>query len=246
MEEYLRKLDIFRLYNPKYNYIYHFIEDYILGRINIYELRQNIEEDNWDEILILINRIINYKENEIKYYIELPYKLDFSTIGMKSIICSKILNFGIFYDTLDIIGPEEVLKESRTLNDTRYIEIIGNFRRLKNGIVLSKYDYVRIFLKYKYLYDIMYFNANNDIESLLYNSESVSMTIVKEEVNFYIEEILNKSIIFSKDWYTDELSTPLTNEEIDSIKFISKSPNFEIEKYPFFSDLVKPKLKLIK
>ena len=72
------------------------------------------------------------------------------------------------------------------------------------------------------------------------------MTIVKEEVNFYIEEILNKSIIFSKDWYTDELSTPLTNEEIDSIKFISKSPNFEIEKYPFFSDLVKPKLKLIK
>ena len=193
------------------------IEQYIKGEISSHELMLDTDDVAKGVIYYTINKLINYNEKDVRYFIELPQDKFFNTLGQYSIVAGKTKTIGLRYDDMETIGPNFIKKNHHSFIDNRYIEIEGDFSTIPNGVMLYQNDWYRIINKYPHLLELMYYLSKQE-----YSDRDISL----EEVKKRIDEIINRHINAPKDkephsnWLGKEETQYLSQEVIDSIRFV--------------------------
>lgn len=220
MDKYLEILSKIKSNGGEWTSLFDKIEQYIKGEISSQELMLNTDETAKGVIYNVINKLINYTEKEVRYFIELPQDKFFNTIGQWAIIAGKTQTIGISYDLMETIGPNYMKMHCSGFVDKKYIEIEGDFSTLPNGVMLYQSDWYRIISKYPYLLELMHYLSIHDYYS---NSDK---DISLEEEQKRINEIINRYINLPKDkepnshWIGKEEAQYLPQEVIDSINFV--------------------------
>ena len=82
------------------------IEQFVKGNITSQELMQNADDRMKYIIYHTLNKIINYEEKDIRYYIELPNGIFFDTTIPYCIWTSKVDELGINLNITKTIGQK--------------------------------------------------------------------------------------------------------------------------------------------
>lgn len=191
------------------------IEKYILGEITPNELLNEVPDSEKSIIFRVINKILNYKERDVRYYVQLPKDLFFGTKGKKCILVGKTKALNIDYDELTTIGPKVVQDTSLEFIDKNYIEITGNFSNYPEGVVLFESDWYKIISKYPKIHELMYKLTEDDFE-LNYVFENIT----REESDRRVDEEISYKENLPLNMDINEEATHLTQQTIDSIEFI--------------------------
>ena len=88
------------------------IEQFVKGNITSQELIQNADNIMKYIIYHTLNKIINYEEKDVRYYIELPSDIFFNTTMPYCIFASKVEDLGYNLNITKTIGPKYVSKYS--------------------------------------------------------------------------------------------------------------------------------------
>ena len=203
------------------------IEQFVKGNITSQDLMQNADDRMKYIIYHTLNKIINYEEKDIRYYIELPNGIFFDTTIPYCIWTSKVDELGINLNITKTIGPKYMSKyypnfhDFHDYNNKYYIEITGDFSEFSNGVMLFRSDWFRIISKYPNLVEkLHYLTINND--KLEEKFRHISLEEVQQRVN---SEIIYQ-VSVPKDgepkryWSGKEEAKYLPQEVIDSISFV--------------------------
>lgn len=197
------------------------IEQFVKGEITPQELLENADDTMKGIIYYTINKIINYEEKDVRYYIELPQDMFFNTMGAPCIIAGKVKDVGINDNDVQTIGPNHFAKGWPTFNDGSRIEIVGDFSQFPNGVMLYHSDWYRIISKYPRLLERMYYLTVNDIENGSQNRD-ISLEEIQQKINTSIQTFTNgpRNVDARIEWSGKEEAQYLPPKVIDSIRFI--------------------------
>lgn len=203
------------------------IEQFVKGNITSQELIQNADNIMKYIIYHTLNKIINYEEKDVRYYIELPSDIFFNTTMPYCIFASKVEDLGYNLNITKNIGPKYISKyypnfhEAHDYNGKYYMEIVGDFSQFPKGVMLFRSDWFRIISKYPNLVEKLHYLTINNYE-LKEKFRHISLEEIQQRVN---SEILYQ-ISVPKDgepqihWNGKEEAKYLPQEVIDSIKFV--------------------------
>lgn len=216
--ELLKKMKNSR-WNEKYLPQLEKIEAYVKGEITQQELISDADDITRGIIHLTINKILNYKEKEIKYYIKLPQDKYFNISNAPCILAGKIVDYEIISNSLETIGPEYHAKRWPSFHEQQYTEITGDFSKYPKGIMLYYSDWYKIISKYPNLHERMYYLTINDYEK---NNKNLTLEQVKENVNKQISKWKNAPQDSEPNihWLGKEEAQYIPQEVIDSIKFV--------------------------
>lgn len=122
---------------------------YFRGEITSNELVKNANEEKILYIHKLINRVLNHKCGDTKYYIQLPVDIFFNTqesMASSYILACKLDDSYNNPHMLNIVGPSDYEYDTRYIED--YLEIDGDFSQIPNGVKLATCDYLQILKRY--------------------------------------------------------------------------------------------------
>ena len=122
---------------------------YFRGEITSNELVKNADEEKILYIHKLINRVLNYKCGDTKYYIQLPVDIFFNTqetMASSYILACKLDESYNNPHMLNLVGPSDYEYNTRYIED--YLEIAGDFSQIPNGVKLATCDYLQILKRY--------------------------------------------------------------------------------------------------
>lgn len=207
------------------------IEKFLLGNISFNELLKNADEKTKKVIIHVINKVINYTNKEVSYYVPLPSDEDFN-IGIKhSILAGKVDKLEVYSNRILLQGPVQILNSKKVIYDNLYAEVTGDFDNCKNGLILTEADWYKIIAKYPYLNRRMQMLKLEDETTRLFKK---SCELADTEISLHMEPYL-------------EASTE-NQELIDSIEFIEKFSHLkhldlENHSYDSFEDIIYGKQK---
>lgn len=205
------------------NYLLQFekIEQFVKGEITPQELVQDADYTLRVIIYYVINKIINFEDKDVRYYIELPQDMFFNTLGPHCILAGEVEDVNIKYNQMKTIGPNYMAKTWTAFGDNFFTEIVGDFSQYPNGVMLYNSDWARIISKYPGLVERMYYLTVNDWESRE-KYKDISIEEVKRKVAEEIQQFTNAP----KDgepntwWIGKEEAQYLPQKIIDSISFV--------------------------
>lgn len=224
MNKYLKTLTKIKSSKSNENYLQQLekIEQYVKGEITTAELMQGTNDTTKGIIYYTINKIINYEDKDIKYYIELPKDMFFNTMGAGCILAGRVKKVNINYNDMETIGPKYQIKQmGSSFFDEHYIEITGDFSQVPNGVMLYRADWYRIIAKYPNLVQRMYNLTINDYE-LGHKYKSLTMDQMKENIEEYLSRYLNAPQDGEPRswWKGKDKAQYLPQKVIDSISFV--------------------------
>lgn len=213
------------------------IEQFVKGNITSQELMQNADYTMQFIVYHTLNKIINYEEKDVRYYMELPSSI-FLGAGMPYCIwASKVDEIDIDHNVMKNIGPKTISKYYPIFNIREYysgdyrdygyyrcnkcIEVTGDFSQFPNGVMLFGRDWYRIISKYPNLVERVYYLTINN-----YELEEKFRHISIEEVQQRVDRIIIYESNVPEDgepkflWLGKEEAKYLPPEVIDSIKFV--------------------------
>lgn len=197
------------------------IEQFVKGNITSQELMQDADNTMKGMIYYTLNKIINYEEKDVRYYIELPQNMFFDTANIKYIIAGKVEGVNVNFNEMKTIGPKYIAKNWPGFCDNYYIEVVGDFSQFPNGVMLFSSDWFKIISKYPNLIERMYYLITNDYE---YGRKNKNISL--EEVQQIVTSEIQKHVSAPKDgepkihWRGKEEAQYLPQEVIDSISFV--------------------------
>lgn len=202
------------------------LELYIKGEITPDELLEDPDNRMKGVIYYTINKILNYKDKEIRYYMRLPQDMFFNVSSGYNIIAAKIDKFKIQYNLVNVVGPNYFKQKRPSLCDNYYIEIDGDFSQIPNGVMLHDSDWVRIIKKYPYIIERMSYLMTND-EQFGHRYKNKSNDEMKQLVLNELQKFLeHREKIEAKGRFDTclgwEEKQYLSQETIDSITFIQQ------------------------
>ena len=159
------------------------IKRYIENDINPKELTEGVSNYYLYYLSETINKVINYHEKDIHYYVEIPNNLSFTRkiISEESaIIAAKHQIVDVQENIISIIGPSPY--KNIIASDRQLTEVKGPF---EEGLEISRSDWFKIITKYKYIYERMYNIYLNDG-----NNDYIEFTEFKEKLNNYFKEMV--------------------------------------------------------
>ena len=184
------------------------IERYVRGEITSQELlvsSGNEKSDNLMKVIVykVLNKIITFKDKDIRYYIQLPQDVCCNTSYWRSIVVAKIESIDIDSNHIKVFGPSSHKLQNATLCDDSWIEITGDFSDIPKGAMIHSSDWYKIISKYPKIYEVIH-SAN------AYESERYRVSFME------INEMLVKWACLDYDGGKKEY---LTQEVIDSISY---------------------------
>lgn len=188
---------------------------YMQGKITSQELISGADTSTIDYIRRILNRILNYKEKDVRYFVRIPDRFPFCMedyYKYKCIFAAETLKYRDTFTLMKIIGPRSELFELNSLvfSDTSsFMEVDGDFSKFPDGIALLSWDWLRIIYRYPNLYKELYRIAN-----VAKNKNDTYITY--EQVKSQFEEEMTE--------YYDHSFYPRNSfgEFIDSIKFVMR------------------------
>lgn len=198
------------------------VELYIKGKITPQELLAS-EDDNYKQgvIYYTINKVLNYEERDVRYYIELPQNMFFGTGNRPCILAGRVKEYEPRYNEVKLIGPKYQLTKMDGFFDNFYTEITGDFSQYPEGVMLFPSDWYRIISKYPYIHERMYNLTIND-----YEMRDRTRTMTREQIDKRVDEEISIWINKPKNsrgdisWCIEGETRYLPQEVIDSIKFV--------------------------
>lgn len=193
------------------------IELYVKGEITSQELMTGADNTTKKIIYLTINKLLNYEERDVRYFVKLPQDMFFNTSNVPCILAGRVTDYEISDNHLETIGPSHYAKNWSGFYEKGYIEITGDFSKYPEGVMLFFSDWFKIISKYPNLYERMYNLTKEDYE---FRDKTKEMTFeqVKERVDRQISRGINSS---DKSWWVGkEEAQYIPQEVIDSIKFI--------------------------
>lgn len=122
------------------------IVPYFKGKISPSELLENADEQVIYSIYCLINRVLNYRNKDTRYYIKLPVDMFFYTKEICCIVACKLDESFEDLEMLNLIGPNDFDYGTYVIKE--YLEIDGDFSQIPNGARLEICDYLQIMKRY--------------------------------------------------------------------------------------------------
>lgn len=162
------------------------IEEFVRGNLPLQKLIANADEKQKETIYHIINKLLNYEEKPIKYYIHLPQDMYFNTGFPFSIIAAKEDKLNITSDYVKIIGPKYVAERWNGLNTENLVEITGHFKNGPTGVMLFSSDWFRIINRYPYITELMYQLTINETKNQQINFENFEKQVkrtIKEQMS---------------------------------------------------------------
>lgn len=241
---YLNKLSV--SISAKCSYLVPLVRKYITGKISDYELCNSIEARDIFVFYMLINKVLNYREDDIRYYIELPRDEDFSTLYPKGIFVGKKVKNNIECDKMKLLGPSFMRLKLDSFESSAFTEIRGNFEKLANGTMISTSDWLKIILKYPDIFEyVVNLKFDDSILNLWSSYKKFSSEEIKEHMIAQIDDKINKKdeVIPQENWYAYSCQSELPIDVIDSIEFVNEKIYVSIEQicernFGTFNDLV--------
>lgn len=216
--EYLRKINPF-CEDKNYTYLITLIINYVKGNIRDYELIKKTKEEDLFILLILINQLINFNDEKVKYFIELP-NANFETNYPKCILVGQINSYEIFSNFFNTLGPKYMKKNNRFFYDENLVQIEGDFSKIPNGAMLTTSDYYKIISKFPDLYNYMIDTINNPFAFYLKpQSDEEIIELTKKKISQGINTKEHNSP--SENWIIGAYQTQLTEKIINSITFVN-------------------------
>lgn len=197
MDYYLSMLEQFRL-NYSFMKIDHVIdglEEYVKGNIDSNELMEGITEVKHQAFVKdIINKMLNFKEKDIYYHIDLPQDIYYNSNSV--ITASTIVEMDLVYDIMNAVGPTELITRFPEHTTENLIEITGDFSNYPNGVELNRSDWMKIISKHPGLINMM----------LNLNKENSLGTLNVDEIDIrnQIDEIINQEILSGQPDYLPE------------------------------------------
>lgn len=193
------------------------IEEFVTGNLPLQKLMFGADETKKNAICCIINKLLNYEEKPIKYYVGLPQDMYYHTGVPISIIAAKEDKLNITSDYVKIIGPKYIAARWNGLNTENLVEITGNFITGSTGVMLFSSDWFRIINKYPYITELMYQLTINQT-----NQQQINFEKVKKQVRKTIKKQISKPKDGEPDlfWPGKSHAKYIPEELIDSIKFV--------------------------
>lgn len=197
------------------------IEAYVKGEITSEELVAGADDTMKSVIYFTVNKILNYEEKDVRYYIELPQDMFFNTFSFNCIQAGRIKDYEIRGNSCETIGPKYRAKGWPSFRDRDWSEITGDFSNYPDGVMLFHRDWYRIIAKYPDLYERMYNLTVNDYE-MRNRTKGMTMEQLKARVDKEIKRFVNMPEDKEPDcsWSGKEEAQYIPQEVIDSIKFV--------------------------
>ena len=200
------------------------IRRYFKGEITSNELVANANEETIHYIHRQINRVLNYRCKDTRYYICLPEDMFFNTkeCGASSfIIACKLDESFNDLEMSKIIGPDD-FKSGTYVIKKRYLEIDGDFSQIPSGARLSTNDYLQILKSYpniiahlSHLLKTDYQFSQNYIDKNEDEMRQLALEHLQRWLGWYPKPNCETSKLEKK-----EGITVLSQETIDSITFV--------------------------
>jgi len=224
--EYLGKINPF-FENKDYTYLLKLLIMYVKGQLKDYELIKNVKSHDLDVFYTLMNNLISFNDEKIRYFIELPDK-NFETKLPKCILVGKLNSYQIFDNFYNTLGPIYIRKTLNFFDDHNFIQIRGNFSKIPKGALITTSDYFKIISKLPGFYDLMDFLINNPIDL---RSQPKNEQEIIDYVNSSIRKGINTEEMStpSENWIITAYQTHLSDEIIDSIEFDKEVNFFSLE-----------------
>lgn len=194
---------------------------YFKGEITPNELVTNVNEEGIHYIHRLINRVLNYKCKNIRYYISLPVDMFFNTndAGHFILACKLDESFkNIEMSTL--IGPTDFKYDVSVIKS--YLEIDGDFSQIPSGAELALYDYLQIVKKHPDIIEHLSQLMKTDCVFSHYyedKSEEEMRQLALEHLQKWLKSYPKPDEDTSK-FEKQDGSMALSQETIDSITFV--------------------------
>lgn len=220
--DYLSKVNPFVL-DYDYTYMIKLLILYVKGQIKDHELISKIKIEDLTTFFIFFNNFINFSEEKIRYFIELPDR-NFNTKYPKCILAGRLNSYGILEDFYDTIGPKYIKKKMNFFYDRNFFEIEGNFAKIPNGALLTTSDYIKIISRKLNIYEHMIDTINHTLNPFIKPVDEQKIIKLTEE---YMLKEINKeeSTKPSEEWIVNAYQIHLTDDIIDSIEY-KKNPNY--------------------
>lgn len=205
------------------------IERYVRGEITSSELLESSgdqQEDNLMKGIVfrVLNKVINYQEKDIHYYVELPQDMFFNRLNAPCILAGSLRDMKISYNSMETIGPKRQKEGWPSFADNHYIEITGDFSSIPEGAMLYYSDWFKIIAKYPYIHERMYNLEKNDYVQK-YKDPTKSMTFLDSALKTDSDIQRNTNTnhpLYNEDnhyYVGKEDAQYLSQEVIDSIEF---------------------------
>lgn len=200
------------------------VGQYFKGEITPNELVSNANEETIHYIYRLINRVLNYRNKETRYYIKLPEDMFFNTQESSNssyILACRLDETFENPHMLNLIGPNDYGYSTWFIED--YLEIDGNFSQIPNGTRLTTHDYLQIMKKYPNILEHISYLLKTDSK---YSHEYTDKS--DDEMHKFAIEHFQRWLGWhpkqdedtSKVKANHEGVTTLSQETIDSITFV--------------------------
>lgn len=200
------------------------VGQYFKGEITPNELVSNANEETIHYIYRLINRVLNYRNKETRYYIKLPEDIFFNTQESSNssyILACRLDETFENPHMLNLIGPNDYGYSTWFIED--YLEIDGNFSQIPNGTRLTTHDYLQIMKKYPNILEHISYLLKTDSK---YSHEYTDKS--DDEMHKFAIEHFQRWLGWhpkqdedtSKVKANHEGVTTLSQETIDSITFV--------------------------
>lgn len=218
IEECLKVLEIIKANREYKGYmpLLEKIERYVRGEIKSSQLLKSSGDKNEDSLMRgivfkVLNKIINYQEKDIRYYICLPRHSHYPFRDKYWIVAGRVNELGIPGDHMETVGPEILRKEKSKFMNNDFIEITGDFSSIPAGTILSESDWWKIIAKYPHIHRCIWSDEKFSERLYMTNSEDVKTFLeVVSETESRIENGMDSH---------DNGSECLPQEVIDSIEF---------------------------
>lgn len=200
------------------------IRAYFNGEITPNELLANTDKEAIYIIYRLINRVLNYRCKDTRYYIQLPVDIFFNTpesMASSYILACKLDESYKNSHMLNLIGPNNYKYDTRYIED--YLEIDGNFSQIPSGAKLKTYDYLQIMKKYPNILEhISYLMKTDHQFSHMYvdKSDDEMRQLALEHLQRWLGWYPKPDEDTSKPEENLEGVIVLSQETIDSITFV--------------------------
>lgn len=188
---------------------------YMQGKITSQELISGIDVPTIEYIRRILNKILNYKEKDVRYFVRIPDKFPFCMVDYykyKCIYAAKLLKYCDTFTLMEIIGPRSELFELNSLvfSDTSsFVEVDGDFSKFPDGFALLSCEWLGIISRYPNLYKELYRIANVAKNK---NDTYITHEQVKSQFEEEIAKYYNHSFYSKKSF----------GEFIDGIKFVMR------------------------
>lgn len=223
MNKYLELLNKIKNYRWNQSYVPQLkkIEAYVKGEITSQELLAGADDTTKGMIYYTINKLLNYEEKDVRYYIQLPQDMYFNTTCAACIQAGRIKDYEIMDNIVETIGTKHQVKGWPSFSDQQWIEITGDFSKYPEGVMLFHRDWYRIIAKYPNLYERMYNLTVNDYD-MRDRTKGMTMEQLKSRVDEHIAIYVNQPEDNEPNrfWNGKEEAQYIPQEVIDSIKFV--------------------------